>query len=155
MEKNESPRYPIELDEIDASIIEKLRQDGRAAFAQMAQELNVSPGMIRARYNRLVENGCLKVVAITNPLQMGYETMAMIGIRVDGNKLLEVANKIAAFDEVIYLVITSGSYDILAEIRAHDHAHLLKLLTEKLYQIEGVRESDSFLHLKIMKEIYY
>jgi Lrp/AsnC family transcriptional regulator for asnA, asnC and gidA len=148
-------QYPIEIDEIDSAIIEKLRLDGRTAFAQIAQELNVSPGMIRIRYNRLVQNGCLKVVAITNPLQMGYETMGLIGIRVDGNKLLEVANKIAIFDEVIYLVITSGSYDILAEVRTQDHAQFLKFLTEKLYQIDGVRGSESFLHLKIIKEIYY
>ena len=155
MGKKEPPRITIKPDEVDTAIIEKLRQDGRATFAQMAQDLDVSPGMIRARYNRLIESGYLKVVAITNPLQMGYETMAMIGIRVDGNRLMEVANRISEFDEVIYLVITSGSYDILAEIRAHDQDHLLKFITEKLYQIEGIRESDSFLHLKIMKEIYY
>jgi Lrp/AsnC family transcriptional regulator for asnA, asnC and gidA len=155
MDKIFSQHIPVNLDEIDEAIIEKLRQDGRSSFAQMAQELNVSPGMIRVRYNRLVENNCLKVVAITNPLQMGYETMAMIGIRVDGIKLLEAANKIAGFDEVIYLVITSGSYDILAEIRVLDHTHLLNFLTEKLYLIDGVRESDSFLHLKIVKETYY
>lgn len=155
MEKNLSQSAKIDLDEIDHDIIRRLRQDGRSSFAQIAQELNVSPGMIRVRYNRLVDNDCLRVVAITNPLQMGYETMAMIGIRVDGDKLLEVAKQISGFDEVIYLVITSGSYDILAEIRAHDHTHLLKFLTEKLYLIEGVRESDSFLHLKIVKETYY
>jgi len=148
-------QYPIEIDEIDSAIIEKLRLDGRTAFAQIAQELHVSPGMIRIRYNRLVQNSCLKVVAITNPLQMGYETMGLIGIRTEGNKLLEVANKIAAFEEVIYLVITSGSYDILAEIRTQDHAQFLKFLTEKLYQVDGVKSSESFLHLKIIKEIYY
>jgi Lrp/AsnC family transcriptional regulator for asnA, asnC and gidA len=81
--------------------------------------------------------------------------MAMIGIRVDGNKLMEVANRISEFEEVIYLVITSGSFDILAEIRAKDQGHLLKFLAEKLYMVDGVRESDSFLHLKIVKEIYY
>jgi Lrp/AsnC family transcriptional regulator for asnA, asnC and gidA len=155
MEKSDSNHNSIELDKIDRLIIERLRKDGRASFAQIAQELNVSAGMIRVRYNRLVDSGCLKVVAITDPLQMGFETMAMIGIRVDGDRLMEVANKIAAFDEVIYLVITSGSYDILAEIRAHDHTHLLTFLTDKLYKITGVRESESFLHLKIMKEIYF
>jgi len=155
METKGSPRYSIEIDEIDTSIIEKLRQDGRTTFAQIAQELNVSPGMIRMRYNRLVENDCLKVVAITNPLQTGYETMGLIGIRVDGSKLLDAANKIAEFDEVVYLVVTSGSYDILAEIRAVDHAHFLQFLTEKLYRIDGVRESESFIHLKIIKEIYF
>jgi Lrp/AsnC family transcriptional regulator for asnA, asnC and gidA len=148
-------RISYELDTIDTAIVEKLRKEGRAPFAQIAKELAVSPGMIRVRYNHLIENGYLKISAITNPLQMGYETMAMIGIRVDGNKLMEVANRISEFEEVIYLVITSGSFDILAEIRAKDQGHLLKFLAEKLYMVDGVRESDSFLHLKIVKEIYY
>lgn len=148
-------RNTFQLDRVDTAIIEKLRKDGRSPFSQIAEELGVSPGMIRARYNHLVESGYLKIMAITNPLQMGFETMAMIGIRVDGNRLLEVAEQISKFDEVIYLVITSGSFDILAEIRAQDQGHLLGFLTEKLYKIDGVRESDSFLHLKIVKEIYY
>ena len=76
------------LDETDIRIIEALQKDGRVAFAQVAEQLGVSPGMIRQRYNRLVEQGVLKVVAITNPLRMGYKTMAMIGIRVEGSKLL-------------------------------------------------------------------
>ena len=83
------------LDEIDLKVIEALRSDGRVAFAQIAERLNVSPGMIRQRYNRLVEQGFLKVVAITNPLRMGFSTMAMIGIRVDGTRLLDVAEKIS------------------------------------------------------------
>lgn len=143
------------LDKTDQQIIEALQRDGRKAFSKIAQQLNVSPGMIRVRYNRLVEMGYLKVVAITNPLRMGYGSMAMIGIRVDGNKLLEVAEKIAAFEEVIYLVITSGSYDIVAEVVCHDHAHLLRFLTERLYLIDGIRQSESFMHLKIIKEIYF
>ena len=82
------------LDDIDLAIIESLRKDGRSAFAQIAEQLGVSAGMIRLRYNRLVEQGYLRVVAITNPLRMGYKSMAMIGLRVDGSKLLEVAEKI-------------------------------------------------------------
>jgi Lrp/AsnC family transcriptional regulator for asnA, asnC and gidA len=144
-----------DLDAIDLKIMESLREDGRIAFAQIAEQLNVSPGMIRMRYNRMVEMGFLKVVAITNPLRMGYEAMAMIGIRTDGKKMLEVADKIAAFDEVVYLIVTSGRFDIIAEVFCLDHADLLRFLTEKLYSIEGVRESESFLQLKIVKEVYF
>jgi len=143
------------LDETDLKIIEALRKDGREAFAQIAEQLGVSPGMIRQRYNRLVEMGFLKVVAITNPLRMGLKTMAMIGIRVDGDKLLQVAEKIATFDEVVYIVIVSGRYGILAEVFCWDHAELLTFLTEKLSRIDGVRETESFMHLKIVKEIYF
>lgn len=144
-----------DLDSIDIKIMEALREDGRIAFAQIADQLNVSPGMIRMRYNRMVDMGYLKVVAITNPLRMGYEAMAMIGIRTDGKKMLEVAEKVAEFDEVVYLIVTSGRYDIMAEVFCRDHADLLRFLTEKLYNIEGVRETESFLQLKIVKEIYF
>lgn len=144
-----------DLDTVDLQIMEALREDGRIAFAQIAERLNVSPGMIRMRYNRMLEMGYLKVVAITNPLRMGYEAMAMIGVRTDGKKMLEVAEKIAALDEVVYLIVTSGRYDIMVEVFCRDHADLLRFITEKLYSIEGVRESESFLQLKIVKEVYF
>jgi Lrp/AsnC family transcriptional regulator for asnA, asnC and gidA len=143
------------LDETDLNIIEALRRDGRVAFAQIAEQLGVSPGMIRQRYTRLVEQGFLKVVAITNPIRMGYKTMAMIGIRVDGSKLLGVAEKISKLDEVIYLVISSGRFDIFAEVVCRDHEELLRFITEKLSTVDGVRESESFMHLKIVKEVYF
>ena len=143
------------LDETDLNIIEALRKDGRVAFAQIAEQLGVSPGMIRQRYTRLVEQGFLKIVAVTNPLRMGYKTMAMIGIRVDGSKLLSVAEKISKLDEVIYMVISSGRFDIFAEVVCRDHGDLLRFITEKLSTIDGVRESESFMHLKIVKEVYF
>ena len=155
MEYIKGNQPPGGLDDIDRHIIEALRLDGRTAFAHLAQQLNVSPGMIRIRYNRLVELGVLKVVAITNPLQLGLKTMAMIGIRTDGDKMLDVAQKISDLEEVIYLVIVSGRYDIMAEVFCRDHEHLLRFLTEKLHAIEGVREAESFIYLKIQKEVYY
>ena len=143
------------LDETDLSIIEALRKDGRVAFAQIAEQLGVSPGMIRQRYTRLVDQGFLKIVAVTNPLRMGYKTMAMIGIRVDGSKLLNVAERISKLEEVIYLVVSSGRFDIFAEVVCRDHEDLLRFITEKLSTIAGVRESESFMHLKIIKEVYF
>jgi len=144
-----------QTDDIDLKIIDALQKDGRVAFAQIAEQLSVSPGMIRLRYNRLVEQGVLKVVAITNPLRMGFRTMAIIGIRADGSKLLDVAEKISRLDEVIYLVISSGRFDLFAEVVCRDHEDLLRFITEKLSTIEGVRESESFMHLKIVKEVYF
>lgn len=142
-------------DEIDLQIIDALQKDGRVAFAQIAEQLNVSPGMIRLRYNRLVEQGYLKVVAITNPLRMGYKAMSMIGIRVEGSKLLEAADKVAKLEEVIYLVVSSGRFDLFAEVVCRDHEDLLRFITEKLSTIDGIRESESFIHLKIAKEVYF
>ena len=143
------------LDTIDLSIIESLQKDGREAFAQIAERLNVSPGMIRQRYNRLVEMGYLKIVAVTNPLMMGIRTMALIGIHTDGHKLMQVAEKISKLDDVVYLVIVSGRYDIICEVFCRDHEDLLKFLTEKLAKVDGIRETESFMHLKIVKEIYF
>ncbi len=146
---------PVSLDEIDQHILDAMRKDGRAAFSQIAAKLKVSPGMIRQRYNRLVDMGMLKVVAISNPVQRGYKTMALVGIRSDGNKMLEVADAVSKLKEVVYLVVVSGRFDIIAEVICRDHEDLLKFITEKLYAIEGVRESETFMHLKIVKEIYF
>jgi Lrp/AsnC family transcriptional regulator for asnA, asnC and gidA len=143
------------LDDIDRHIINALRSDGRVAFAQLAEQLNVSPGMIRQRYNRLVDLGYLKVVAVTNPLMMGKRTMSMIGIRTDGRKMMDVANKIAKFDEVVYIVATSGRYDLMIEVFCADHEDMLNFMTEKLAKVDGVRETESFIYLKIIKEIYF
>jgi len=155
MENPIRTQYSDSLDDTDRFIIEAMRQDGRVAFAQIAQQLNVSPGMIRVRYNRLVDLGLIRVVAITNPLRMGYTAMAIIGIRTEGDKLLDVASKVAAFEEVIYLIVVSGRYDIMAEVVCRDHADLLRFLTEKLYLVDGVRDAESFMHLKIEKEVYF
>lgn len=146
---------PARLDHIDQYIIDAMHKDGREAFAQIAEKLNVSPGMIRQRYNRLVEMGYLKVVAVTNPLMMGMRTMALIGIHTEASKMLQVAEEISKIEEVVYLVVVSGRYDIICEVFCRDHEDLLKFLTEKLAKIDGIRETESFIHLKIAKEIYF
>ena len=143
------------LDEIDLYLLAALRKDGREAFSQIAEQLKVSPGMIRQRYNRLVEDGYLKVVAITNPIQRGFKPMALIGVHTDGYRMLEVADIIAKLDEVVYLVVVSGRYDIMIEVFCRDHEDLLRFITEKLYSIEGVRETETFMHLRIVKEVYF
>ncbi len=155
MENNIGNGSRDKLDDIDRHIINALRSDGRVAFAQLAEQLKVSPGMIRQRYNRLVELGYLKVVAVTNPLMMGKRTMALIGIRTDGRKMLEVAEKLIKFDEVVYIVVVSGRYDIMVEVFCRDHEDLLNFMTEKLSKVDGVRETESFMYLKIVKEIYF
>jgi Lrp/AsnC family transcriptional regulator for asnA, asnC and gidA len=143
------------LDDIDLYLLNALRKDGREAFSQIAEQLKVSPGMIRQRYNRLVEDGYLKVVAITNPIQWGFKAMALIGVHTDGNHMLEVADKVAKLSEVVYLVVVSGRYDMMIEVFCHNHEELLKFITEKLYSIEGVRDTETFMHLKIVKEVYF
>ena len=143
-----------ELDRTDRSIIKALKSDGRLPFSTIAAKLGVSPGMIRQRVQRLNERGVLQFAAVTNPLKIGYSTMALIGVKADGQRIEEIARQIAAFDEVIYLTITAGAYNFLVEVTCMDNAHLLRFLTDKLYSVEGVREAETFIYLDIVKEIY-
>ena len=142
------------LDAFDLQIIAALKEDGRMPFAEIARRLDVSPGMVRERYHRLVEDGILQVVAVTNPPLVGYRMMTLIGIKVDGSRLQETARQIAAFDEVVYLVICTGTYDLLAEVVCRDNAELLQFLTERLHKLEGIRDTETFVYLDIAKEIY-
>jgi Lrp/AsnC family transcriptional regulator for asnA, asnC and gidA len=142
------------MDRIDAAIIRALKEDGRMPFSRIAERLGVSAGMIRQRMQRLSDNGVLQVVAVTNPLKVGYHTMALIGVKAEGQRLQEIARQIAAFDEVIYLTICSAAYNLLVEVVCLDNTHLLAFLTEKLYSVEGVRDTETFIYLDIVKEIY-
>jgi Lrp/AsnC family transcriptional regulator for asnA, asnC and gidA len=110
--------------------------------------------MIRQRYNRLVEEGVVQVVAITNPMLMGLTIMAQIGVKVNVNRFHEIADKIASFEEVIYLVLITGSYDLFVEVVCRDRNHLLDFLTNKLHSVEGVKEAETFVYLRIAKEVY-
>ncbi|HSG45706.1 MAG TPA: Lrp/AsnC family transcriptional regulator [Anaerolineales bacterium] len=142
------------ISDIDLQILNFLRKDGRMPFAQIAKQLNVSTGMVRIHYQKLVEKGALQIAAITNPMYIGRSKMAMIGIRVDGSRLKEIIKEISAFEEVIYLVFLTGNYDLLAEVVCKDKEHLLNFLTEKLYKVKGVRNSETFMYLDIIKEDY-
>lgn len=144
----------VSTDDVDLQIIEILNEDGRASFAQIANTIGVSPGMIRQRYNRLVEEGIVQVVAITNSMRMGLTTMAQIGVKVDVSRMQEIADQIAEFEEVIYLVLLTGSYDLFVEVVCRDKDHLLDFLTHKLHSVDGVKEAETFIYLRIAKEVY-
>jgi Lrp/AsnC family transcriptional regulator for asnA, asnC and gidA len=152
--RHQESDFSSKIDEIDLQIIKILNKDGRTPFSQIAQKLGVSAGMIRQRYQRLVQDGVLQVVAVTNPLLMGFTTMAQIGVKVDVGHLQEIADQIAAFDEVIYLVLITGSYDLHIEIVCRDKAHLLDFLTNKLHSVEGIKDSETFICMEIAKEVY-
>ncbi|MBL7161688.1 MAG: Lrp/AsnC family transcriptional regulator [Anaerolineales bacterium] len=142
------------IDRIDQQIIKILSEDGRTPFAQIAKQMGVSTGMIRQRYQRLVQDGVLQIVAITNPLLMGFATMAQIGVKAEVSRLEEIADEIALFDEVIYLVLVTGSYDLHVEVICRDKTHLLNFLSKKLHAVEGVKEAETFMYLRIAKENY-
>ena len=116
---------PDDVSPLDKRIIEHLQADGRRPFTQIAADLGVSEAAVRARTNRLIERGILQVVGVTDPLKLGFHQMAMIGIRCESDKLIEVAEHLAAMPEVDYVVITAGSYDLLIETVCEDNEALL------------------------------
>jgi len=142
------------LDAVDRQIVGALREDGRMSFAEVAKRLGVSAGMVRQRYMQMVDDKVLQVVPVTNVTLLGFNMLAMIGVEVDGNRMIDIAREIAAFDEVIYLVICTGTYDMLVEVRCRDSEHLLQFLTERLRSVNGVRSTETFTYLQIIKESY-
>lgn len=140
------------IDEIDRKIIDALQVDGRRPFTKLAAELGISEASVRQRVSNLINTHVMKIVAVTNPVKLGYNLASMIGIRVSGDRLFEVAEKISAFDEVIYLIICAGSFDLLAEVVCQDNDHLLRFLTEKLYKVEGVQQTETFIYLRVCKD---
>ncbi|MHB8398964.1 MAG: Lrp/AsnC family transcriptional regulator [Candidatus Limnocylindrales bacterium] len=143
-----------EISELDKRIIEHLQQDGRRPFTQIAAELGVSEAAVRARTNRMVERGILQIVGVTDPLKLGFHEQAMIGIRCEHDKLIEVAEAVALFPEVDYVVITAGSYDLLIETVCEDNNALLTFLAERLRRVDGVRETETFVYLRMVKQTY-
>ena len=139
---------------LDKRIIEHLQQDGRRPFTQIATDLGVSEAAVRARTNRLVERGILQIVGVTDPLKLGFQQMAMIGIRCERDKLVEVSERIAEMPEVDYVVITAGAYDLLIETVCEDNEALLRFLADKLRQIDGVRDTETFVYLRMVKQTY-
>ena len=143
-----------DVSELDKRVIEHLQTDGRRPFTQIAAELGVSEAAVRARTNRLIERGILQIVGVTDPLKLGFHQMAMIGIRCESDQLVEVAEQIAEMPEVDYVVITAGTYDLLIETVCEDNEALLRFLTEKLRSLDGVRETETFMYLRLVKQTY-
>ena len=141
------------LDEVSKAIIEELQQDGRRSYAAIGKVVGLSEAAVRQRVQRLVDSGVMQVVAVTNPMELGFGRQAMIGIRVEG-ELEPVAEALAAMDEVDYVVITAGSFDILVELVVEDDHHLLEVLSTRIRSIPGVVSTESFMYLSLRKQTY-
>jgi Lrp/AsnC family transcriptional regulator for asnA, asnC and gidA len=143
-----------DVSDLDKRIIEHLQADGRRPYTQIAADLGVSEAAVRARTNKLIERGILQVVGVTDPLKLGFQQQAMIGIRCEASRLIEVAEAAAAFPETSYVVVTAGAYDVLVECVAEDNEALLQFLSEKLRMVPGVRETETFVYLRLVKQSY-
>jgi Lrp/AsnC family transcriptional regulator for asnA, asnC and gidA len=142
----------MKLDPIDRKIIESLQADGRTAFTALARETGVSEAAVRARVRRLKESGVIEVVAVTNPLMVGFDVMAMVGIQANSN-LEEIADVVSAWDETSYVVILSGSFDLMVEIVCADNQHLLKLV-QRIREVPGVKSTETFMYLDLHKQTF-
>ena len=140
------------LDRIDQRLIEALQKNGREPFRRIAVEVGVSEATIRARYARLCEDDILQVTAVTNPLGLGFDGQAMVGIRTAGAPG-PIADEIATWEEAGYVVVTAGQFDILVELVCADRRHLLEL-TNRIRALGGVVSTESFLYLELWKQLY-
>ena len=143
----------VVLDDVAKAIIEQLQQDGRRPYAAIGKAVGLSEAAVRQRVQRLVDSGVIQIVAVTDPLTVGFPRAAMIGIRCDGDMEL-VADKLEAMSEIDYLVITAGQYDLLVEVVCEDDDHLLNVINKRIRAIPGVVHTETFVYLRLRKQIY-
>jgi Lrp/AsnC family transcriptional regulator for asnA, asnC and gidA len=143
----------VNLDEIDKRIIGQLQEDGRRPYTQIAPAVGLSEAAVRQRVQRLVDGGVIQIVGVTDPTMIGFGRQAMIGLNVEGDTRT-VADALADMHEVVYVVLTAGSFDLLIEVVVKDDAELLALLNDKIRAIAGVRDTQTFMYLRIHKETY-
>lgn len=141
------------LDDANRAIIEALQRDGRLPYGSIAEEVGLSEAAVRRRVQRLRDAGVMQIVAVTDPLQLGFHRQAMVGISVEGDVRL-VAEKLSELEEVDYVVMCAGSFDLLVEVVCEDDDALFRLLNDSVRSIPGVRGTESFVYLKLAKQTY-
>jgi Lrp/AsnC family transcriptional regulator, regulator for asnA, asnC and gidA len=141
-----------DLDDVSKAIIEQLQEDGRRPYATIGRAVGLSEAAVRQRVQRLLDAGVMQIVAVTDPLQLGFPRQAMVGIRTSAD-LEETADLLAEIAEVDYVVITAGSFDLLAEVVARNDDHLLEIL-KQMRAVPGVTTTEAFMYLKLRKQTY-
>jgi Lrp/AsnC family transcriptional regulator for asnA, asnC and gidA len=141
------------LDDVNKAIVEELQQDGRRTYGSIAVAVGLSEAAVRQRVQKMRDAGVMQIVAVTDPLQVGFSSQAMVGIRTDGDARA-VADRLAAVDDIDYVVMCAGSFDILVELVCEDEESILELLNGVIRQIPGVRDTETFMYLKLTKQTY-
>ncbi|RCG31054.1 Lrp/AsnC family transcriptional regulator [Sphaerisporangium album] len=140
------------LDDISKRIIEELQEDGRKPYAAIGKAVGLSEAAVRQRVQRLLDAGVMQIVAVTDPLTLGFPRQALIGIKCEGD-LETVADNLSSIDEIDYVVLTAGSLDIMVEVVCEGDSHLLEILG-KIRAIPTVRATETFVYLKLRKQTY-
>jgi Lrp/AsnC family transcriptional regulator for asnA, asnC and gidA len=143
----------VAIDSVSRAIIEQLQSDGRRSYASIGAAVGLSEAAVRQRVQKLIDTGVMQIVAVTDPMQIGMARQAMIAISVSG-AVETVAEELSKIDEVDYVVITAGSFDLMAEIVVEDDVHLLDLVSGRIRAIPGVTRTETFLYLKLVKQTY-
>ena len=143
----------MQLDELSKAIIENLQQDGRRSYAGIGKAVGLSEAAVRQRVQRLVDSGVMQIVAVTDPMQLGFARQAMIGIHCTGDTL-KVADQLAAIPSVDYVVLTAGSFDAIVEVVCEDYDDLVDLLNAKIRVVPGVISTETLVYLKLVKQQY-
>jgi Lrp/AsnC family transcriptional regulator for asnA, asnC and gidA len=141
------------LDQTNRVIIEELQRDGRRPYGAIARTVGLSEAAVRQRVQRLRDTGVMDIVAVTDPLQLGFKRQAMIGVKAEGD-LRVVAEDLTRIQEVEYVVICAGSFDLLVEVVCEDDDHLLDLLNTSIRAVPGVRVTEAFVYLKLAKQSF-
>jgi Lrp/AsnC family transcriptional regulator for asnA, asnC and gidA len=141
------------LDEANKRIIELLQRDGRMSYTSIAKSVGLSEAAVRQRVQRMLDQGVMQIVAVTDPLTLGFARQVMVGVKVEGDTR-PVAKALSEIPAVDYVVLCAGRYDILAELVCTDDDHLLALLNEQIRSIPGVTGTETFLYLKLAKQTY-
>jgi Lrp/AsnC family transcriptional regulator for asnA, asnC and gidA len=141
------------LDDTSKRIIEQLQDNGRRSYAEIGKAVGLSEAAVRQRVQRLTESGVMQVVAVTDPMQLGFHRQAMVGIRVSGD-VRGLAAELERIEAVDYLVLTAGSFDIMLEVVCASDADLLDLLNTRIRTLPGVLSSETFVYLELRKQSY-
>ncbi len=145
--------HAVALDDISKSIIEQLQTDGRKSYAAIATAVGLSEAAVRARIQKLIDGGVVQIVAVTDPMQVGFKRQALVGIKVSGD-MRDVAAALSELPEVPYVVTTAGSFDILAEVVCEDDAHLLDVIATEIRTLPGILATETFVYLQLNKQHY-
>lgn len=142
------------LDEISRQIVEQLQEDGRRPYSTIGKAVGLSEAAVRQRVQRLCDTGVIQIVAVSDPLQVGLLRQAMIAINVEG-PIEPVADALAEMEEIAYVVVCAGRFDVLCEAVCTDDATLLELISSRIRTLPGVRNAETMVYLKLRKQIYH